>query len=283
MSFPLYGVISKIKIYFKNMDLMKNLERIKTVGFKLAGNWGMENGELNYKQEPNSKDLWASSNALYAFVNGYTGEILYIGKTTRTPVQRFFGYKKPGNTQATNKKVNFKIKTLLNEHTPISIYLFEGTIHLRWGEFSVNLAAGLEDELIKVILPKLNGKTTESEVIELENLELANEIYAEESPLKSFTVVLGETYLHHGYINPGVASKNYIDQTIGSIDVYLGKNSKSPIHKKIDWKANNYRSARISVGKELLNWYSENGFVKGDEVTGVIESPISIRLLNKAT
>jgi hypothetical protein len=262
---------------------MKNLERIKAVGFELAGHWELMNGELIYIQEPNSTTHWASSNALYAFVNGSTDDILYIGKTTRTPVQRFFGYKKPGKTQETNKKVNAKIIGLLNKDTSILIYLFSGTMHLRWGEFSVNLAAGLEDELIKVINPQLNGKSTESAAIERENLELSNEVDSEEPPSKNFTIVLGETYLKHGYINPGVASKKHIDQTISSIDVYLGKNSTAPIHKKIDWKANNYRSARISAGKELLNWYGENGLVKGDEITGVIESPKSIRLISKAT
>jgi hypothetical protein len=261
---------------------MKNLERIKTIGFELAGHWALKGGEINYIQEPSSKKLWGSPNALYAFIVEKTGEILYIGKTTRTPIQRFFGYKRPGNTQATNKKVNAEIISLIKKDNLISIYLFSGTMHLRWGEFSVNLAAGLEDQLIKVISPRLNGKVTESETIEFANLELANEGLADDTSKKNrFTIALGDTYLTKGFINPGISLSKQLDQNIQLIDIYLGKNSKSPLRKKIDWKANHNGSARISGGKDLVVWYQENGCIKGDEVTGVIENPTAIRLLKK--
>jgi len=261
---------------------MKNLERIRAIGFLFSGHWTSKNGELNYIQETSSKKLWGSSNALYAFIVEKTGEILYIGKTTRTPIQRFSGYKRPGNTQATNKKVNAEIISLIKKDNLISIYLFSGTIHLRWGEFSVNLAAGLEDELIKVIAPRLNGKATETETIEFESLELANEVPAEDSSKNNyFTIALGDTYLTKGFINPGISHSKQLDQNIQLIDIYLGKNSKSPIRRKIDWKANPNGSARISGGKDLVVWYQQNGFMKGDEVTGVIENPTTIRILKK--
>lgn len=261
---------------------MNNLNRIDAIGFEHAGVWGLNNNSLIYNQDPSQKKLWLTSNALYAFVIENTDEILYIGKTTRTPIQRFFGYKKPGKTQATNQKVNAKITDLLKKDIAVSIYLFAGTIHLRWGEFSVNLAAGLEDGLIKMINPILNGKATESEVIELENIELGNAVEVSGSPEKNiFMVALGNTYLTKGFINPGISFSKQFDQSSSLIDIHLGKNSKLPIRKKIDWKANGNGSPRISGGKELVTWYKENGFTKGDEVYGVIESPNSIRLLNK--
>ena len=92
---------------------------------------------------------------LYAFISN--DKILYIGKTTRSLAQRLYGYVNPGVSQSTNIKNNKKIKTLLKQGEELKIFVFapqENEIVYRG--IPVNLAAGLEDNLIALIQPMWN-------------------------------------------------------------------------------------------------------------------------------
>ena len=88
-------------------------------------------------------------NALYAFVQGDT--VSYIGKTARSIKKRFIGYCTPNKSQRTNWRCHNKIKALLKEHKAIRILVFTPISQLRYGEFEIDLAAGLEEALAVLI------------------------------------------------------------------------------------------------------------------------------------
>ena len=111
----------------------------------------------------------AIPNALYAFTCG--GDVLYIGKTTRTLSKRFRGYFDPGETQLTNCKCHEGIKKLLKEGKEVRIFVLSHDIPLQWAGYPVNLAAGLEDALVHSLRPLWNGNNrdllTETQVLEI--------------------------------------------------------------------------------------------------------------------
>lgn len=130
---------------------MTDLNKLQTIGFQKVGKWFLNKNTLDYSIDISNKNI----NFLYAFV--VRDEIKYIGKSTQTIYKRFQGYKKPGSSQKTNIKNNLNVKEVLAQDQEVDIYIFLDTELMRYGEFHINLAAGLEDDLIKQINPPWNG------------------------------------------------------------------------------------------------------------------------------
>lgn len=133
------------------MELRTTLQRLKDIGFRHVGEWKLNTDELQCVLT----DCEASVNILYAFK--CDGEVLYIGKSIRSLAKRMSSYKNPGRSQRTNIKANELILRMLGEQEIISIYAFTDSGGLRRGEFQVNLAAGLEDDLIDKLKPVWNS------------------------------------------------------------------------------------------------------------------------------
>src|SRR5439155_4804877 len=94
-------------------------------------------------------------NALYAFT--VDGKLMYLGKTTRTIRSRMSGYRNPAPTQSTNIRNNQNIREALQQGRCVDIYIFRDPGLMKIGGFHLNLAAGLEDSLIRDLAPPWNG------------------------------------------------------------------------------------------------------------------------------
>lgn len=150
------------------------------IGFEDAAQWKID-GVSRISDCGDDSEVWQElkepKNALYAFCVG--SEVLYIGKTSRSLEKRFVGYRDPGKTRATNWKCYKEIKKLLNANKTVRIMVLVDRTHFHWGQFRVSLAAGLEDSLVEIIRPSLNGKNgkiskTESEQFEEDGLTRNN-------------------------------------------------------------------------------------------------------------
>jgi len=126
------------------------MKRLVEIGFIRVGDWRLVSGRLVFGIDV----AIDSTNVLYAFVS--EGEVRYIGKTTRTLPKRMQGYQNPSSSQSTNIRNNTEIKILLALKKNVDIYALPDTGLLRYGEFSINLAAGLEDGLIGTLKPAWN-------------------------------------------------------------------------------------------------------------------------------
>jgi hypothetical protein len=114
-------------------------KRLKAIGYK-AARW---------------RRICATPNTLYAFCCG--DDVLYIGKTTKTLSKRFVGYCDPGNGRATNWKCHQGIRRLLERGREVRIFVLPSHSHLSWGGYEINMAAGLEDSLLRAFQPPWNG------------------------------------------------------------------------------------------------------------------------------
>ena len=132
------------------------MNRLLDIGFEPAGHWILENGRLKCELVRHS----SQKNILYAFV--CDGHVKYVGKTVRALAVRMTGYKTPGKTQITNINNHRLIKGLLSEGDAIEIFALPDSGLLHYGQFHLNLAAGLEDDIIRVLDPEWNGGASES-------------------------------------------------------------------------------------------------------------------------
>jgi hypothetical protein len=250
----------------------------------------LDSDRLDYTIEHSDKSIINFPNALYAFVlnadNENGGEIMYIGKTTRSLKNRFLGYTNPGNNQQTNKKVNAGIKALLEKGEEVNIFCFKSLENLSWGQHTINLAAGLEDSLVRNFKPSWNGSQTTKQFV-TESQELEREIDSNPNPDNSvemdqieiidrFDVTLGVAYYKHGFINPGVRVDNFFGKVGETVKLLIdGKE----LEAKIDRTANLGGNVRLYFGKHLFE-ILQRKFKFGDTISYGIMSDNKIVLLS---
>ena len=127
------------------------MERLIEIGFKKAGKWILEQGtSINYI----INEFSLCNNILYAFI--HESQILYIGKSNRTLKERMTNYKNADSSQRTNVRIKEKIINLLSNNSLVEIYVFKNDGLLKYGSFSINLSAGLEDNIIEELNPEWN-------------------------------------------------------------------------------------------------------------------------------
>lgn len=251
------------------------MDRLIRIGFMQVGYWTLLTPEkIDYVLNSNhyTRDL------LYSFVSN--GEIKYIGKTTQTLDDRMYGYQNPGPTQSTNIRVNGLIKGLLSQDKPVDIFILADNGLLSFGGFRVNMAAGLEDTLIKEIDPEWNkvGRTKIKEDKESEDPNLTEkQKTTEKAETKDyFEIKLGQTYLGQGFINVPVSHSSLLAGDTTIIELVLG-DKKEIIHGYINRRANKSENPRIMGGVPLRNWFQRT-FQLDEMLKVTIVSPTSLWL-----
>jgi hypothetical protein len=127
------------------------LSKLTDIGFRKVGIWSLANGEPDLKIEAEEN----SANILYCFV--VDGLPKYVGKTVQPLKKRMYGYRKPAATQSTNIRNNGNIKSALENGSVIELYVLPDNGLLHFGEFHLNLAAGLEDSIVSSLSPEWNS------------------------------------------------------------------------------------------------------------------------------
>lgn len=120
------------------------MNRLLEIGFLQASHWKLNGDRLEF----DLSRLATQKNILYAFIAD--GEVKYIGKTVSPLAVRMSGYRSPGRTQTTNIRNNGNIRDVLARGGAVDIYALPDNRLLHYGQFHVNLAAGLEDDLIRL-------------------------------------------------------------------------------------------------------------------------------------
>lgn len=273
-------------------------ERLIDIGFLNLARWKIDADNLGYELTVDTPELRARLKqraALYAFTS--EGAILYIGKTALSLAQRFAGYRAPGPTQSTNIRCHAAIRELLGRGKEVQILSLGGLTPLRWGEFELNIAAGLEDSLIAELQPRWNGgKTraiTESEMIERDVFAapLGNDVsgalpkasfHMARYVIGDFEIELGKTYYTQGIINPGAKVSDKIGADGESMIVRLGWEDTQGVQITINRRANLNGSPRLFGCRAVALWFQKY-FQQGDLVHARIINRNEIVLERPAT
>jgi len=249
------------------------------IKFENIGKWALVSGRLEYQIELKDRSIINFPNALYAFVvnaeDSEGGHVVYIGKTTKSLKNRFMGYTNPGKSQQTNVKVNIGIRKEIELGSTVHIFCFKSLENLSWGVHSINLAAGLEDSLVRNFKPIWNGSQgsekfiTETQEIELENEPVSSNIIDQEEILDYFDVKLQKAYYEQGFINPGVRIDSLLGKEGDTMELIIdGRKLKT----KVNRTANRTGCVRLYFGRDLVE-ILQRRFQYADTITyGIISS-----------
>lgn len=259
------------------------MKRLTELGFIKVGKWIFTDGRIHLNLNSNHD----TSNVLYSFVSDEN--ILYIGKTTDPLKKRLHGYQKPGSDQKTNIRVNKCILSMLSNGKSLDILILIDNGLLKYGNYRINLAAGLEDTLINELNPpwNLTGKNKESkshkkqQILSLKSIIPHPKRYLEPN---TFEVTLGATYFHRGFFNVLYKYSNRFEENRTPIEIRLGDDLSNVIFGHINRTCNKNGIPRIFGGTSLSFWIGNN-FSIGDKMKVKILSPTAIQLekINKTT
>jgi hypothetical protein len=274
-----------------------NKDTLLNLGFVDIAEWRLSGGEIDYhlhgERAGASELLLDDPNALYAFVQG--DAVRYIGKTTRGVRRRFITYRRPGSSQRTNLRCNAKIKDALKAGASVRVLVFAPISHLRYIDFEINLAAGLEDALIRAFDPPWNGRERGKPISEEAEREEADEqvptelgttrepvrsstINTSVPPLAKFRIKLGQAYFQQGFINPGVEASQHLGSDGEPLQV-LFDDGTEPVMSRINRTANPSGGVRV-VGRnrQIAEWFQRH-FRMGDAVEAQVVDANRVRLL----
>ena len=245
------------------------MNRLLEIGFEPAGHWMLENGKLRFELTRHS----TQKNILYAFV--CDGIVMYVGKTIRKLATRMSGYKTPGKTQTTNINNNQRIIEVLTGGSAIEILALPDNGLLHYGGFHLNLAAALEDDIIRKLDPMWNGGKTEK----TQDIVLGDDEQIPEAPVaftETFRFILQPTYFRSGFFNVGVSDQKYLGADGEMIEIFLGK-ARQPVLGTINRRANTNGTPRIMGGTALRDWFKAQAR-EMEAIAIQVLSPTSIRL-----
>jgi len=126
------------------------LSKLLCLGFKKAGDWLLKDENLQF----DLREYQDETNIIYAFT--INGKIMYIGKSVQSLKTRVNLYKNAGESQKTNLRVNANLIDELLKGKSISIYALVFEVPFYYADIQIDLAAGLEDGLIKKFDPDWN-------------------------------------------------------------------------------------------------------------------------------
>lgn len=259
-----------------------NAAVLLNLGFVDVGKWVSSGNFISYEfdgVDADANQVWSdASKALYAFVLGT--RVLYIGKTARSIRKRYVGYCRPGKRQATNLRCHHNIKAAIAENNEIRIFAFVPITYLQYASFEINLAAGLEDDLIRAFDPPWNGRergqpiSEESEREEAEEIERqvtssVNDALSSPAPsgpsLETFSILLGSTYYNKGLLNLGVEASRFLGKDGDPIRIVFS-DGKQTVVSKVNRTANRTGAVRVvGENQRIAEWFQEH-FKEGDSV-----------------
>lgn len=246
------------------------MNRLIEIGFQIVGRWIHGDAGLEFEL---LKEL-PRDNTLYAFLAD--GEVMYVGKTTKTLHARLRSYRRPSGSQRTNVRNNALIAELLEKGATVEILALPDPGRLRFGPFHLNLAAALEDSIIEQLDPPWNGAKTSPLAREAAS-NLLEDLSKDSNPeVQRFTLTLQPTYRKTGFFNVGVSTQQWIGADADTVEIYCGS-AISPVMGSINRRANLNSTPRIMGGPKLRVWFQAN-FSDMDKIAVTVLSPTRIRL-----
>lgn len=255
----------------------KKMNRLLDIGFAYAGRWALtkEKGlEVSLIRHATQRNI------LYAFVTD--GIVKYVGKTTRTLAERMTGYQRPARSQTTNINNNQRIRECLEAGSSVDILALPDSGLLHYGAFHINLAAGLEDDLIRTLDPEWNGgraevaKPAQDPKLQPRTDKEAADALSGPPVLGAFPLTLQPTYFRTGFFNVGVGHASELGADGDTIEIFLGSASE-PVLGTINRRANNNGTPRIMGGTQVRDWF-QSTCRELDQLTIDVFSPVSIRI-----
>lgn len=122
-------------------------EKLLEAGFRQIDHWEPDGDGIQLQGTAPTKP------AVYAFA--VAGNVVYVGKASRSLRQRMGQYAKPGPTQSTNQRIHPLIRAELDAGNAVEVLAVNPGETL-WRDLPVDLVAGLEAGLVRHYRPLWN-------------------------------------------------------------------------------------------------------------------------------
>lgn len=244
------------------------MQELLEIGFIKVGEWSLDNGfHHTITTRLNQRNL------LYSFT--CDSSLLYIGKTTDTLKSRMNGYKNAGSSQKTNIRVKGKIIEILQKKKIVDIYVLFDNAGLKYKQYQISLAGGLEDNLIARLRPTWNfignNQIKEQDMpVEGRNILIEN-IHAEYKFYNIVIVKMSKTYWNGGYFNLSIKDSIFLSKEPINVTLLLGENADYYITGRFLFATNN-KQPRILGNNSLKDWF-QNNYKIGDMIKVDIIQP----------
>ncbi|MGE0494261.1 MAG: GIY-YIG nuclease family protein [Vulcanimicrobiota bacterium] len=228
------------------------MDRLLKIGFECVGHWTLQNGQPVCQLERHT----TSHNLLYALVSD--GDVKYLGKTIKDLKTRMDQYQNPGSGQSTNIKNHENIRRLLQAGEAVDVLVLVDNGLLHYGDFHVNLAAGLEDSLIATLSPEWNGSRRRKAAVARSGAVTVSPppeaAVPQRLPGRSFRITLGKTYYEKGFFNVPTDFSDRFGEDRERVSIFLGESGRV-VDGYINRTANPDSGApRVFGGATLRNW-----------------------------
>ncbi|MDF2457750.1 MAG: hypothetical protein K0S79_166 [Nitrospira sp.] len=244
------------------------MNRLLEIGFVPSGHWLLEDEKVTFELTRHA----TQRNILYAFV--CDGQVKYVGKTVRPLAVRMSGYKNPAPSQSTNVNNNRRILEQLTKGVAVEIFALPDNGLHHYGQFHLNLAAALEDDIIRLLKPEWNGGKTEP--VQEQAAEDSVAPFPVNAARHVLVFTLQPTYFRKGFFNVAVADEKWFGADGEQIEMFLG-NGKEPVLGTINRRANSNGTPRIMGGTALRDWFASEAETMSQLAVEVL-SPTSIRI-----
>ncbi|MBP6529574.1 MAG: GIY-YIG nuclease family protein [Burkholderiales bacterium] len=245
------------------------MNRLLDIGFEPAGHWLLQEEKLSFALTRHS----TQTNILYAFV--CDGIVMYVGKTVQSLSKRMAGYRTPGKTQTTNINNHRRIIELIKTGSAIEILALPDNGLMHYGQFHINMAAALEDDIIRKLDPQWNGGKVEQ--VSPVTVDVSEpEVSAPSDVTATFTFLLQPTYFRSGFFNVGVGAQQHLGGDGETIELFLG-DAAQPVLGVINRRANTNGTPRVMGGTKLRDWFQANAR-EMDVVAVQVLSPTAIQM-----
>lgn len=136
-----------------------NRKTLIGIGLEEAASWKLTTGGLKTLGDKAARWRWltARPGALYALCSG--DKVLHIERSATTLSKRFAAL-----GDAADASLHQAIRKILATGKEVSILVLADQPTISWGPFAINLAAGLEDSLIKAFRPPWNKSNREGAI-----------------------------------------------------------------------------------------------------------------------
>lgn len=245
-------------------------QALVNIGFESAGTWRVVGDGLVAGLSRHAEDR----NVLYAFV--VDREVKYVGQTVQPLRVRMRGYERPVRGQSTNLSNHDCIRESLNAGMSVDILALPDAGELRRGDFHINIAAGLEADLIRRLQPVWN-RGSRRKVCASDAMAATNVAQTVATTTTMFEVVLGTTYIAQGMFNAPKRYGSLFGADHDAISVFIEDESAPRvglIDRRVNGKTGNPRIRRV-LG--LGRWFRSHAKV-GDRLLVEVISRHEIRL-----
>jgi hypothetical protein len=249
------------------------MDKLTSIRFIKVGEWTWDS-----KLKHTITTHFNKRNILYSFVSD--SEVLYIGKTTDTLINRMNGYKNAGVSQATNIRIKKEIIELLNSEKYVHIYILIDDAQLTYMNYNVSLAAGLEDNLIADLKPKWNfrgnNRIKELEMPPADANIIIESLHADLGSSKTVEITLGKEYWRRGFFNFSIKESGYLPKERTAVRLLLGSRADFFIEGRFMF-ATKGGQPRVTGNKSLKEWFQNNNRI-GDKIKVDIIEPTIFKI-----